>query len=60
MQQYLSLMQHVRDTGTRRPDRTRIGTLPGVGHQMRSDLTLGRPRIPTYTLDTRAIIASAF
>ena len=56
MQQYLSLMQHVRDTGTRRQDRTGIGTLAVFGHQMRFDLSQGFPLITTKKLHMRSII----
>ena len=56
MRQYLSLMQHVRDTGTRRQDRTGIGTLAVFGHQMRFDLSQGFPLITTKKLHMRSII----
>lgn len=56
MQQYLSLMQHVRDHGTRRNDRTGTGTLSVFGHQMRFDLSKGFPLITTKKLHMRSII----
>ena len=56
MQQYLSLMQHVRDNGTRREDRTGTGTLSVFGHQMRFDLSKGFPLITTKKLHMRSII----
>ncbi|MDA1063461.1 MAG: thymidylate synthase [Proteobacteria bacterium] len=56
MQQYLSLMQHVRDHGTRREDRTGTGTLSVFGHQMRFDLSKGFPLITTKKLHMRSII----
>ncbi len=56
MQQYLSLMRHVRDTGTKREDRTGIGTLAVFGHQMRFDLSQGFPLITTKKLHMRSII----
>jgi len=56
MQQYLSLMRHVRDTGTEREDRTGIGTLAVFGHQMRFDLSQGFPLITTKKLHMRSII----
>jgi thymidylate synthase len=40
MQQYLSLMRHVRDHGARKEDRTGTGTLSVFGHQMRFDLSV--------------------
>jgi thymidylate synthase len=56
MQQYLSLMRHVRDTGTKREDRTGTGTLAVFGHQMRFDLSQGFPLITTKKLHMRSII----
>ncbi len=56
MQQYLSLMRHVRETGTEREDRTGIGTLATFGHQMRFDLSQGFPLITTKKLHMRSII----
>jgi thymidylate synthase len=56
MQQYLSLMQHVRDTGTRKEDRTGTGTLGVFGHQMRFDLSAGFPLVTTKKLHLRSII----
>jgi thymidylate synthase len=56
MQQYLSLMQHVRDSGTKREDRTGTGTLAVFGHQMRFDLSQGFPLITTKKLHMRSII----
>jgi thymidylate synthase len=56
MQQYLSLMRHVRDNGTQREDRTGTGTLAVFGHQMRFDLGKGFPLVTTKKLHTRSII----
>jgi thymidylate synthase len=56
MQQYLSLMRHVRDTGTQREDRTGTGTLAVFGYQMRFDLSKGFPLITTKKLHMRSII----
>ena len=43
MQQYLEMMRHVRDDGTRKEDRTGTGTLATFGYQMRFDLGEGFP-----------------
>ena len=56
MQQYLSLMQHVRENGKQRDDRTGTGTLGVFGHQMRFDLSKGFPLVTTKKLHMRSII----
>ena len=56
MQQYLSMMRHVRDTGTRKEDRTGTGTLSVFGHQMRFDLSQGFPMVTTKKLHIKSII----
>jgi thymidylate synthase len=56
LQQYLDLMRHVRDHGTRKDDRTGTGTLSLFGHQMRFDLARGFPMVTTKKLHTRSII----
>ncbi len=56
MQQYLSMMRHVRDNGTRKEDRTGTGTLSVFGHQMRFDLGKGFPLVTTKKLHLRSIL----
>ena len=56
MQQYLDLMDRVLRTGTRRDDRTGIGTLAIFGHQMHFDLASGFPLLTTKRVHLKSII----
>ena len=56
MKQYLDLMRHVRDTGTKKEDRTGTGTLSVFGYQMRFDLNAGFPLVTTKKCHLRSII----
>ncbi|MBI1907226.1 MAG: thymidylate synthase [Rhodocyclales bacterium] len=56
MKQYLDLMQHVLEHGTRKTDRTGTGTLSVFARQIRFDLQAGFPLLTTKKLHTRSII----
>jgi thymidylate synthase len=56
MQQYLSMMRHVREHGARKEDRTGTGTLSVFGYQMRFDLSQGFPLITTKKLHIKSIV----
>jgi thymidylate synthase len=56
MQQYLELMRHVREHGTRKSDRTGTGTLSVFGYQMRFDLSAGFPLVTTKRVHLKSII----
>jgi thymidylate synthase len=56
MQQYLSLMRHVLESGTVKRDRTGVGTRSAFGCQMRFDLEQGSPLLTTKRLHLKSIV----
>ena len=56
MRDYLNYLQHIRDNGNKKTDRTGTGTLSVFGYQMRFDLAKGFPLVTTKKVFLRGII----
>lgn len=56
MKEYLDLVRHVLDKGTRKTNRTGIDTISTFGYQNRYDLSQGFPLLTTKKMFTPAII----
>ena len=55
-QQYLTALRDVLETGTRRDDRTGVGTISKFGMQQRYDLSQDFPAVTTKELAWKSVV----